>query len=148
MSEPKTMKDVRNSPDHIRAVAGGVKILDDTEGCPIAKEAWAVMMDNADEIERLKAMNERDRTTVADGVTAIFEAIRAHEWLRLGRGSYEWDDDRWRDEFSAAIDKIMEAMKPLQRVASDWDGCPMDRPTILAARAGASDKRTQENTGE
>ena len=56
MSEPKTMTDVRNDPAHIRAVAIGVKILDDTEGCPIAKEAHATMMDNASNIERLRGI--------------------------------------------------------------------------------------------
>jgi len=66
------------------------------------------------EIERLKAVNERDRSTVASGISSIREAIRRREWLRLGRGSYEYDDDRWRGEFSHAIDEIMEALGPFK----------------------------------
>lgn len=47
--------------------------------------------DAADEIERLRAINERDRSKVVEGITAVMEAIRRREWLRLGRGSYEKD---------------------------------------------------------
>ena len=46
----------------------------------------------ATEIERLQAVNEQDRTAVAAGLQSIFRAIRGREWLRLGRGSYEWNN--------------------------------------------------------
>ena len=91
-----------------------------------------------DEIKRLKAVNERDRSQVADVFTAIMEAIRRREWLRLGRGSYEYDDDRWRDEFSQAIDEVIEAAKPLRKIAADWSDCPTDPEEIAAARAAGS----------
>ena len=90
------------------------------------------------EIERLKAVNERDRSQVAEVYSAIIEAIRRREWLRLGRGSYEYDDDRWRGEFSEAIDEVIAAAKPLQRIAADWSDCPTDPKVIAAARANAS----------
>jgi hypothetical protein len=54
-------------------------------------------------VARLQAIIERDRTAVARGTVAVRNAIKAREWLRLGRGSYEYDDDRWRDEFGALI---------------------------------------------
>ncbi len=86
------------------------------------------------EIERLKAVNERDRSRVADADTAIMNAIRRREWLRLGRGSYEYDDDRWRDEFSKAIDEVIAATRPLQRIASDLSDCPTDSKKVAEAR--------------
>ena len=92
----------------------------------------------SDEIERLKAVNERDRSQVATVFNAIMEAIRRREWLRLGRGSYEYDDDRWRDEFSQATDEVIEAAKLLQRIAADWSDCPTDPKEIAAARAVGS----------
>ena len=86
------------------------------------------------EAARLSAVIERDRTTVADGIQAIRKAISSHEWLRLGRGSYEWDDDRWKDEFGAAIDAIETALDPLRKVAIDWSDCPTRTEEIMAAR--------------
>ena len=89
-------------------------------------------------VAELEEALEQDRTTVADGVAAVKEAIRKREWLRLGRGSYEWDDDRWRDEFSQAIDEIIEALKPLISVASNWALCSKDQEHIRNARQALS----------
>jgi hypothetical protein len=102
----------------------------------------------SDEIERLKAVNERDRSQVAETFTAIMEAIRRREWLRLGRGSYEYDDDRWRDEFREAIDEVIEAASPLRRIASDWSDCPTDPKEIAAARRASPKATTPETTNE
>ena len=96
------------------------------------------------ENERLQSVNERDRSQVADVFNAIMEAIRRREWLRLGRGSYEYDDDRWRGEFSEAIDEVIEATKPLQRIAADRSDCPTDSKKIAAARAVLSEARQFE----
>ena len=113
-------------------------------GCA-AQDALAEQLEarkgDADEIERLKAVNERDRSQVAETFTAIMEAIRCREWLRLGRGSYEYDDDRWRGEFSQAIDEVIAAARPLQRIAADWSDCPTSPEEITAARAAGSEPR-------
>ncbi len=86
------------------------------------------------ENERLQGVNERDRSQVADVFNAIMEAIRRREWLRLGRGSYEYNDDRWHDEFSKAIDEMIAAAEPLRKIAADWSDCPTDPKEIAAAR--------------
>lgn len=53
--EPKTMTDVRNDPDHIRAIAKGLEIMIETgEGCAIIEEAYAIALCNATEIEQLR----------------------------------------------------------------------------------------------
>jgi hypothetical protein len=93
------------------------------------------------ERDRLQGVNERDRSQVADVFNAIMEAIRRREWLRMGRGSYEYDDDRWRGEFSEAIDEVIEAAKPLQRIAGDWSDCPTDPLKIAVARAALDEAR-------
>ena len=89
------------------------------------------------ELDRMKAVNERDRSQVAEVFTAIMDAIRRREWLRLGRGSYEYDDDRWRDEFGEAIDEVVAASKPLQRIAGDLSDCPTDSKEIALSRMQA-----------
>jgi hypothetical protein len=83
------------------------------------------------------AILERERTLVAEGVTAIKKAISCREWLTEGRGSYEWNDDRWHGEFAAAISEILEALKPLEKVAADLTNCPQDAEAVRKARAGA-----------
>jgi len=76
------------------------------------------------EAERLKGVNELDRCVVATGLAGMRKALRGREWLRLGRGSYEYDDQRWMDEFSAVFDEIVAAMEPLQVVARNVADCP------------------------
>ncbi len=83
------------------------------------------------------AILERERTLVAEGVTAIKKAIDGREWLTEGRGSYEWDDDRWHSEFAAAISEILTALKPLEKVAADWSNCPQKWEDVQKARAEA-----------
>ncbi len=98
----------------------------------------AAAPETAAELERLKAVNERDRSKVADCIQAVRDAIRRREWLRLGRGSYEYDDDRWRDEFTQAIEEIAHALEPLRAVAADWSDCPTTPEEIAAAREASN----------
>jgi chromosome segregation ATPase len=86
---------------------------------------------------------EFDRTCVADRVTAIKKAVSSREWLTEGRGSYEWDDDKWHEEFAAAAKEILEALAPLERIAADWSNCPRDTESVARARVDleAEDRR-------
>ena len=59
---------------------------------------------------------EADRTSVAEGVTAALKTIGGFAWLISGRGSYEWDDDRWHKEFESAATGVTKALEPLQRL--------------------------------
>lgn len=92
-------------------------------------------------VDRLQAIIERDRTQVARAIVVVRNAIRAHEWLKLGRGSYEYNDDRWRDEFGAALDEIEAAMAPLRAVAANLNDSPTSAEAIAAARALAETRR-------
>lgn len=87
-----------------------------------------------DEIKRLKVVIERDRSRVAEVVTDIRKAMTQHEWLRLGRGSYEYDDDRWKDEFGEAFDNIEAELQHLRRIAGDLSDSPTNPAEIAAAR--------------
>lgn len=87
-----------------------------------------------EEVERLHAVNEADRSEVAAGIGDVMTAIRGREWLRLGRGSYEWDDDRWKDEFGAALDEIVEALDRLKKIATDKTDCPTTSLGVAQAR--------------
>jgi hypothetical protein len=108
-------------------------------GLPLPKDPLPVSPDefSADLRAQLAAMTsslERDRTTVADGITAIKKELHGWDWLTEGRGSYEWDDDRYQQEFAHAINHISKAMEPLAKVAADWTHCPKDAASVEAAR--------------
>ena len=96
------------------------------------------------ETERLIAVNEHDRTHVADGIEEVMAALKSREWLRLGRGSYEWDDDRWKDEFGEAFDEIVKAMDRLRTVAGDFSDCPSTQAAVFTARANMFPNQTTE----
>ncbi len=103
-----------------------------------ARAAARISVARRQEIARLKAVNERDRSAIAAGLDTIEKALRAREWLRLGRGSYEWDDDRWKDEFGAAYDEILAALEPLRQIGGDHTDCPVSQAAIQATRAEMS----------
>ena len=65
---------------------------------------------------------EHDRTLVADCVTAATKAVRMRDWLTEGRGSFEWNDDNWHQEFAAASTEFLEAIEPMRKVAAglEW----------------------------
>ena len=92
------------------------------------------------------AILERERTAVADGINAIEATLRGKWWMTEGRGSYEYNDDRWRDEFRDAIHAIKASLEPLKRIAGDWSDCPKTWEEVLAARTAAP--RVPQQPGE
>lgn len=86
-------------------------------------------------IEELRAVIEADRTKVAGHITALDKVLHARFWLTEGRGSYEWDDDRYKEEFRAAVLEVLEVLKPLRQFGADLTNCPQTTDAVLAARA-------------
>lgn len=119
-----------------------------------AEEAWVSLEEIADAVEALTAENERlqdvldtERYKVAIGVQAIARAVQGRRWLsQLGRGSYAYDDERYQQEFGAAIDEIHAALRPLQTIAQDWSDCPRD-PLRVEANRRAALTPSQEGEG-
>lgn len=91
-------------------------------------------MSDQEENTRLKGVIERDRSRVADTMARMRKALLAREWLRLGRGSYEWDDDRWRDEFAQAWNELWNATESLKTIAADLSDSPATHAEAVAAR--------------
>lgn len=78
---------------------------------------------------------ERDRSTVASAYSAAIKTLDSYSRLIEGRGSYAWDDDRWKDEFRRASQQIRKALAPLDKVSSDLTNCPTTTAAVQAARA-------------
>ena len=92
----------------------------------------------AREAEKLRDKLDTERYKVAYGVQAVRKAIEGRQWLsEPGRGSYTYDDERYQQEFGAALDEISTALKPLQMIARDWTDCPTDPLRVTANREAA-----------
>jgi hypothetical protein len=76
---------------------------------------------------------EGERAKCGNAVQAIRAAITCRAWLRISRGSYEWDDDRWFAEFGHAIDEIEAELKKLEPIISDVSYCPEHSQEVTAA---------------
>jgi hypothetical protein len=83
----------------------------------------------------LRAIIERERTIVANAVTALRGVIGRYSWVVEGRGSYEWDDDRFREEFVRVGKELAEALAQLHVIARDLSDCPTTQAEVDAARS-------------
>ena len=98
----------------------------------VAEARLAVVEAERDEARR---DNERDRTIIIEARNAIHDAVVRRSWLLSGgRGSYEWDDQRFRDEFAAAMEEIGKPLAILDRLGVNWANCPTAPEEIKAAR--------------
>lgn len=77
---------------------------------------------------------EHDRTEICDAVSGLRKVLQEREWLGEGRGPYEWDDDRWHNEFTATAADIREAMEPLVKIAADLTNSPKSHEEVIEAR--------------
>ena len=75
---------------------------------------------------RLRDVIERDRTKTAEVISTARGVLASRAWLAEGRGSYEFDDEKYQEEFGAAITEILVALDPLRALAADWSDCPKD----------------------
>lgn len=86
------------------------------------------------ERDAARAALERDRSFVCDQYREIETIINGYEWTLSGRGSYAWDDDKYRDEFKNVSFALSAALEPLKSVIGDWSNCPTDHQEINEAR--------------
>lgn len=57
-------------------------------------------------IKKLEGALDRDKTGLAGALAAIREEIKGRRWICDGRGSYTYDDERYRKETGFALDAI------------------------------------------
>uniref|UniRef100_A0A6M3KTE1 Uncharacterized protein n=1 Tax=viral metagenome TaxID=1070528 RepID=A0A6M3KTE1_9ZZZZ len=60
---------------------------------------------------------EDDASDLWKVTNAIKKEIESREWIMEGRGSYAWDDDRYRDETRLAFEVVLELIKGVQHPA-------------------------------
>ena len=92
-------------------------------------------------IAELEAVIERDRSLLAERVKTLQKVISLRDWLGEGRGPFDWDDDRWHDEFNGAATEIREAVEPLIQLAADLSNSPTKWEDIQKARQSSGSIR-------
>lgn len=106
-----------------------------------ASDACASVQRERDDLrekhDHLEHIIDRDRYIVAHGLQAIKKVLSGYDWLSEGRGSYEFDDERYQKEFGDALDAIRGSLKTLECLAFDKAHCTTDPNKVHAARHGA-----------
>jgi len=87
-----------------------------------------------EELRAALAANERDRSIVIDTYNALSDEIARRNWLFESRGNYEWNDDKYRLEFRAAIDALAVHLETLRKIGADITLCPTDHESVQRAR--------------
>ena len=66
------------------------------------------------DLSRVKARTEEladalhiDRTGLAAALNRVVDVVKGRLWVTEGRGAYEWDDDRYREEAGSALREAM-----------------------------------------
>jgi hypothetical protein len=96
-----------------------------------------------EQLATAKAIIESDRSAIADGVTKLRQELDSRFWLTEGRGSYGWDDDRYREEFLVAGQALLKAMEPLKKIAADLKNSPKTTIEVIEARRNLRIERDQ-----
>lgn len=136
--ETRRQMSVPELADHWKGIAGRCPIpavADTLTGCADAMLRSALAQPTAGEAQRLRAVIERDRTEVARVFHAIRKALHAHSWMLEGRGSYEWNDDKFYEEFGRAWKAVYKAADPLEKIASNLTDSPDTEAERVAALA-------------
>lgn len=105
---------------------------------------FTALPEATNQLKEVQFALERDRTKVAECLTAVRKELHGYDWLIEGRGCYEWGDDRWHDEFRKASAAIYKAIEPMVKIAADWTNCPMTTEDVKAARVAPEATKKEE----
>lgn len=125
--------DIRELLDEVRRLQERAQSLEVLK-CESVRELLIKLDRERQRAEELSQQLEFDRTAVADAVTKAKKVLVSRYWLTEGRGSYEWDDDKFREEFRQAYAEIRVALEPIAKIAADWSGCPKKADEVARAR--------------
>jgi hypothetical protein len=93
-------------------------------------------------VAELTAALDRDQTGLANALAAIKQRVGAGWWITEGRGSYAWDDDRYRRETAIVLGDVAElASKALHASGDIANQALVDTPLATWAAARELRKR-------
>jgi len=71
------------------------------------------------EVERLKDVLHADKTGLAAALDKCVTLAQARMWIVDGRGSYSWDDDKYRREAGWALREIIDHCRGALKASGD-----------------------------
>jgi len=92
------------------------------------------------EVARLRTLLNRDQTGLAAALADVIREAESRLWVVDGRGSYEWDDERYRREAGLALRAVVEVARAALGASgalADSAFWP-DRPTPLVPAMATS----------
>lgn len=119
---PNPECDWRDASAHFERAAGepcpqcGTPIIDSPNTDALRREGKALVDGRAAEaraeqlgaeVERLRKLIHRDRSGMAEALDSIKKEVRGRLWVTDGRGCYEWDDERYREEAGDALRTVL-----------------------------------------
>jgi hypothetical protein len=90
------------------------------------------------EFERLRGIIERDRTIFANATKRMLAELRGRMWMVESRGSYEYDDKRFQDEFGEAVTALRAEVEAIRELGRGFSDCPSEQATVDAIHAGVT----------
>jgi hypothetical protein len=96
--------------EHIRSVIELYRIRVNSLAEELWEAKWHVPELEAGLKSAYEALN-RDKTGLAAALDAIRTEICSRRWITEGRGSYAWDDDRYRDEAHEAFIAVLDLVE-------------------------------------
>jgi hypothetical protein len=98
-----------------------------------------------------KGAIDLDRTGLAAALSDIKKHVGGYAWLLEGRGSYEWNDDRYRDEAGYAMrptveiaERALQASGSLAQAAWSKTQAALSAPSTAAATLAIRDAAQRE----
>lgn len=91
---------------------------------------------DSQEIARLRAVIERDRTEVAEALRGIKLVLESRQNQRdPGRGDDVWNDERYQAEVISFYGSIRQHLNSLSAITNWWADTPVDAAALAKARA-------------
>src|SRR5579863_796223 len=88
------------------------------------------MADATNPVAALHDMLHTDQTGLAAGLEAVLKTVAGYRWITVSRGSYEWDDEQYRQEMGYMLDAVHKcAEEALRR----WKAGSLPRPCCALA---------------
>jgi hypothetical protein len=94
----------------------------------------AELLDATARAEAAEQQLEFDRTTCHNFINALDAALDGRFWLTEGRGSYSWDDDRYRAEFHDAAVALRSILDPMRKMAKNLSSRLPTTEAVMKAR--------------
>ena len=122
-SHPDGSETSRKATPEEVLLSNALQALHDQQSPPEPASAPAT-----DRMAQLHDMLHTDQTGLAAGLENVLRTVAGFRWVTEGRGCYEWDDERYRDEMRSMLDQVQAAA----RAAVDhWKAGDIPRPCCV-----------------